>query len=87
MWNEELELLNNPTIIPQPIKDCELVFYTNGRVCQLRHKNLIDKRLRNESSAWILYKKNGRKKAWFFGLYLYCPKKNFKKRNIKLQKA
>ncbi len=87
MWDEELDLLNNPTIEAQPIKDYELVLYANGGVCQLRHKNPSDTRLRNESSAWILYKKNGRKKAWFFGLYLYCSKQKFSKRNLKLKKA
>ncbi|PKV49418.1 hypothetical protein ATE84_1442 [Aquimarina sp. MAR_2010_214] len=87
MWDEELELLNNPTIEPQPIKDYELVLYAGGGVCQLRHKNPSDKRLRNKSSAWFLYKRDGRKKAMFYGLYLYCPKKEFKKRNLKLKMA
>ncbi len=87
MWDETLELLNNSTIEPQPIENYEMIYYANGGVVYLRHKNPTDKRLRNESSAWLLYKKNDRKKAWFFGLYLYSPKKDFKKRNLKLKMA
>ncbi|WP_233195759.1 hypothetical protein [Aquimarina sp. MAR_2010_214] len=33
MWDEELELLNNPSIEPQPIKDYELVLYAGGGGC------------------------------------------------------
>ncbi|KAA1243332.1 hypothetical protein [Aquimarina sp. RZ0] len=87
LWDEKLEVLNNPTVEPQPIQDYELVLYSEGSVCYLRHKKPTDKRLRNKCAGWVLYKKNGRKKAWFFGLYLYSPKKSFSKRNIKLKMA
>ncbi len=87
MWDEELELLNNPSIEPQPIKDYEMVYYANGGVVYLRLKTKEDLFYRNKCAGWIKYSKDGVLRGNFFSLYLYCPKKDFKKRNLKLKMA
>ncbi|MBL4745915.1 MAG: hypothetical protein JKY08_06080 [Flavobacteriaceae bacterium] len=85
IWDETTEFMNNPSLEPQPITNYELIFYADGEVCQLRHKNPSDKRLRNKSSAWVLYKNNDREGAMFYNLYLYCNKKSFNKKDLKLR--
>ncbi|MBL4745914.1 MAG: hypothetical protein JKY08_06075 [Flavobacteriaceae bacterium] len=86
-WDEELELLNNPTIEPQPITNYELVFYARGRVCYLRLKTKEDLFYRNKCAGWVKYTEDGLEYGTFFGLYLYCPKHGFSKRGFKLRKA
>ena len=85
IWDETTEFMDSPILEPQPITNYELIFYADGEACQLRHKNPSDKRLRNESSAWVLYKNNDREGAMFFALYLYCNKKSFNKKDLKLR--
>ena len=84
-WDEELELLNNPTVESQPIKNYELVFYANGGVCYLRLKTKEDLFYRNKCAGWVKYTEDGLAYGTFFGLYLYCPKNGFNKRNLKLK--
>ena len=87
MWDEELELINNPTIEPQPIKDYEMIFYARGVVVFLRFKTKQDLFFRNKCAGWVKYTKDGVDRGNFFGLYLYSPKKKFNKRNLKLKMA
>ncbi len=84
VWNETLELLSNSTIEAQPIKEYELVLYANERVAFLRLKTKEELFYRNKCAGWVKYDDNY---GWFFGLYLYCPKKDFKKRDLKLKMA
>ncbi|ADV50963.1 hypothetical protein Celal_3708 [Cellulophaga algicola DSM 14237] len=84
MWDEELELLNNPTVKPQPVKDYELVFYAQGGVAFLRHKTKEDFYYRNRCAGWVRYFKDDVEKGMFFGLYLYAPKKGFTKKEFTL---
>ncbi len=87
MWDEELELLNNPNIKPQPIKDYELVYYSKGGVVFLRLKTTEELFYRNKCAGWVKYVEHGEEYGNFFALYLYCPKKDFKKRDLKLKMA
>ncbi len=87
LWGEQLNLLNNPTIESQPIKNYEIVYYANGRIVFLRHKTKEELFYRNKCAGWVKFKKDGLERGRFFGLYLYSPKKDFKKRNLKLKMA
>ncbi|MDO6811298.1 hypothetical protein Q4603_21970, partial [Zobellia galactanivorans] len=84
MWDEHLELLNNNTIKPQPIKDYELVFYVQGGVAFLRHKDKEDIFFRNECIGYIEFYRGDDERVRFFGLYLYAPKKGFNKKDFRL---
>ncbi len=87
MWDETLELLSNSTIEAQPIKDYELVLYAGGGVIFLRLKTKEDLFYRNKCAGWVKFERDGVERGRFFGLYLYCPKKDFKKRDLKLKMA
>ncbi|WP_158978286.1 hypothetical protein [Cellulophaga sp. L1A9] len=84
MWDEELELLNNSTVKLQPVKNYELVFYSQGEVAFLRHKTKEDFYYRNRCAGWVRYFKDDVEKGMFFGLYLYAPKKGFTKKEFTL---
>ncbi len=84
MWDEELELLNDPTVKPQSIKDYELVFYAHSGVAFLRLKTIEDLYYRNKCAAWVQTLENGVEYGIFFGLYLYAPKKGFSKKEFTL---
>ncbi|ADV50964.1 hypothetical protein Celal_3709 [Cellulophaga algicola DSM 14237] len=84
MWDEHLELLNNNTIMAQPIKDYELVFYAQGGVAFLRHKNKEDIYYRNKCAGYVEYFRGDDERGRFFGLYLYAPKKGFSKKEFTL---
>ncbi|SDF00866.1 hypothetical protein [Cellulophaga baltica] len=84
MWDEELQLLNNPTVKPQAVKDYELVFYVQGGVVFLRFKTKDDLFYRNECAGMVKAIEYGEEYETFFGLYLYAPKKGFTKKEFTL---
>ncbi len=84
MWDEELELLNNPTVKPQPVKAYEMVFYAQGGVAFLRHIDKEDIYYRNKCAGYVEYFRGDDERGVFFGLYLYAPKKGFSKKEFTL---
>ncbi|WP_041557810.1 hypothetical protein [Cellulophaga algicola] len=84
MWDEELELLNDPTVKLQSIKDYELVFYAHNGVAFLRLKTKDELYYRNNCAAYIETTEAGTEYETFFGLYLYAPKKGFSRKEFTL---
>ncbi len=89
IWEDELKLLSNTTReLDLFDSGYQILQCASGGGVYLRYKTPEDPQLLHKSMAWVFYKDNqGDDNGWveYYNIYLYCPKKMYRKKKLEFQ--